>query len=513
MLHGLSLVCDTASAGRHDLNRVTYLSGIAPYTHATVFSLERNFSSRVDLSRPACALLLLMHERRALTTIPDDELLHRLAELLRDSRRNEADLVAHIGEVDLRRLYARSASPSMFRYCIHVLHLSEPEAYLRIAAARAARRHPVLLAMLADGRLHLSGIAKLAQHLTRENRDALLGRATHLSKRQIEELIAEICPRPDVPSLVRKLPGGIGREPLPPATRLPAHGENRATTGVVELSEARRRERADGAPADRIELDQAAVSASRPSAGGVPPLVALARAEASREAPEPELRPGGVSSSRCVVEPLAPSRYKVQFTASAQLKDKLERLQALLRAEVPDGDLGAVIEKAVTEKLDRLEARRFAKTRTPARTTTASQSSTAAQTHTITQAATALWPAIETQMQSQVGTQAQTPITTASTTRPRSSTLPPPGTRGHVRHISAAIRRAVHERDAGRCRYVDETGRRCPERHRLEYHHLHPFGMGGGRSPENLRLMCRTHNFYLAEHDYGPKAMAAYRTG
>ncbi len=84
---------------------------------------------------------------------------------------------------------------------------------------------------------------------------------------------------------------------------------------------------------------------------------------------------------------------------------------------------------------------------------------------------------------------------------------------GHVRHIPAAIQRAVHERDGGRCRYVDETGRRCPERHRLEYHHIHPFGMGGGHTPENLRLMCRTHDFYLAEHDYGPKAMAAYRTG
>ncbi|HEY8231675.1 MAG TPA: hypothetical protein VIJ10_03330, partial [Vicinamibacteria bacterium] len=304
-----------------------------------------------------------MHEPHALTTIPDDALLRRLAELLRNSRRTEADLVAHIGEVDRRRLYARSASPSMFRYCIHVLHLSEAEAYLRIVAARAARKHPVLLAMLADGRLHLSGIAKLAPHLTRENRDALLGRATHRSKRQIEELIAEICPRPDVPTFVRKLPDGMSQAPLPPPTHLPAHGEDRATAGVVELSEARDRVRAAGAPADRIELDQAGVSASRQSAGGVPPLVSLAGAEASREAPEPELRPGGVGSSRCVVEPLAPSRYKVQFTASAELKDKLERLQALLRSEFPAGDLGAVIEKAVTEKLDRLEARRFAKTR------------------------------------------------------------------------------------------------------------------------------------------------------
>jgi hypothetical protein len=162
-----------------------------------------------------------MHEARVLTSIPDDELLQRLAEILRDSRSTEGDLVAHIGEVDRRRLYARSASPSMFRYCIHVLHLSEPEAYLRIVAARAARKHPVLLAMLADGRLHLSGIAKLAPHLTRENRDALLGRATHLSKRQIEELIAEICPRPDVPSLVRKLPGEMARGRFRPRRACP----------------------------------------------------------------------------------------------------------------------------------------------------------------------------------------------------------------------------------------------------------------------------------------------------
>jgi hypothetical protein len=61
-----------------------------------------------------------------------------------------------------------------------------------------------------------------------------------------------------------------------------------------------------------------------------------------------------------VVEPLAPARYKVQFTASAELHDKLERLRALMRSSVPDGDLAAIVEQAVTEKLQRLESRRFA---------------------------------------------------------------------------------------------------------------------------------------------------------
>src|SRR3990172_5388660 len=132
-----------------------------------------------------------MSSTHELHSISDDDLLGRLAELLKQWRGVESDLVAHIGEVDARRLYAREAS-SMFTYCTELLHLSEAEAYLRIAAARASREHPMLLTMLEDGRLHLSGIAKLVPHLTRENREALLKRATHRSKRQIEELLAEL---------------------------------------------------------------------------------------------------------------------------------------------------------------------------------------------------------------------------------------------------------------------------------------------------------------------------------
>ncbi len=141
-----------------------------------------------------------------LKSISDDELLRRLSELLQQSRRVESELVAHIGEVDARRLYAREAASSMFAYCTEVLHLSEPEAYLRIAVARASRKHAVLLEMLSEGRLHLSGIAKLAPCLTEANRETLLARAAGKSKREIEELVAELAPKPDLPATIRKLP-------------------------------------------------------------------------------------------------------------------------------------------------------------------------------------------------------------------------------------------------------------------------------------------------------------------
>jgi hypothetical protein len=98
-----------------------------------------------------------------LRTLSDDDLLRRLNDLLAQSRRVEWQLVAHIGEVDERRLYAREGCDTVFVYCTEVLHLSEHEAYLRIAAGRAARAHPMLLMMLADGRIHLSGIGNRVQ--------------------------------------------------------------------------------------------------------------------------------------------------------------------------------------------------------------------------------------------------------------------------------------------------------------------------------------------------------------
>jgi 5-methylcytosine-specific restriction endonuclease McrA len=379
-----------------------------------------------------------MERTHSLTSFSDDELLRRLSDLLRQSRRCEADLVGHIGEVDSRRLYAREASPSMFAYCTEVLHLSEAEAYLRIAAARASREHPVLLEMLADGRVHLTAIAKLAPHLTPENREALLKRATYKSKREIEELVAELVPRPDAPALMRKLPGR--RVATPPASST-ALGPD----GVTVL-----------APPTRPGLDGVAAAPELR-----PDRVAM-RLDAA-EGTGLQLRPDGVAvppgpgnAKPAAVEPLAPARYKVQFTASAALHDKLERLRALMRFSVPDGDLAVIIEEAVTEKLERLESRRFGQTKTPRKAL---------------------------------------PVRNTSATR----------------HIPAAVRRAVYERDSGRCRYEDEQGRRCTARGGLEFHHRYPLGHGGDHSVENLSLACRAHNGYLAEVDYGRDVMARRR--
>ena len=340
-------------------------------------------------------------ELKSLSRLSDDELLVRLSNVLKQSRRVESVLVAHIAEVDARRLYAREASSSMFQYCADVLHLSEAEAYLRIAAARASRRHPALLTMLDDGRLHLSGIAVLAPHLTDTNCEELLARATHKTKRELLVLVAEIAPKPDVSPSIRKLP----------KPRQKPASEHR-TSGVE----------------------------STPS--GKSPTLEPAPAPAPETADKPP-----------VVEPLAPARYKVQFTANAELHDKLQRLEALM----PGADLASIIEASVTEKLERLEAQRLGKVKNPRKN-----------------------------------------LEDADTS---------PGGRG----IPAPVRRFVWARDQGQCTFESGDGRRCPERRGLQFHHDDPHGLGGDRSADNVRLLCGPHNLYMAEMDYGKDKMERYR--
>jgi hypothetical protein len=83
-----------------------------------------------------------------------------------------------------------------------------------------------------------------------------------------------------------------------------------------------------------------------------------------------------------------------------------------------------------------------------------------------------------------------------------------PGERRLGRHVPAAVRRAVYERDGARCTYVDARGERCRETHHLELHHRQPFGKAGAHTTANLTLHCRAHNALGAELDFGRDHMA-----
>src|SRR5262245_9795992 len=343
--------------------------------------------------------------------LSDHELLARLPALARNEREASVALVAHLAVLETRSvLYAADGYGSLFAYCRQALHLSEDAACNRIDVARACRRFPCILELLAAGTLSLTSVRLLGPHLTAENHRAVLARAENKSRSEIKALIAELAPQPDVPSLVRRLPS------IRPAAKI-----------------------VDEPPQARIAAP-AGLSVSAPL---LPP------------APRP------------VVEPLAPQRYRVQFTIGQATPEKLKWLQALLRREIPDGDPGAIFDRALSLLLEKVEAKKLGKTARPRPL-----------------------PAIR------FGTDNEA----------AEGALPP-------RDPPNAVKRAVWARDEGRCAYVSSEGRRCEELAFLEFHHRRPYAKRGEATVDNIALRCWRHNQYEAQLLFGDPGTSAGTAG
>src|SRR5262249_8972431 len=143
--------------------------------------------------------------------------------------------------------------------------------------------------------------------------------------------------------------------------------------------------------------------------------------------------------------------------------EKLRRLQTLLRREIPDGDPGAIFDRAITLLLARVESRKLVRTPRP-RSTAPIRRET-----------------------DDLGIRTPPPDHLDIRT-------PPP----EPRTMPQAVRRAVSVRDDDRCRFVSKGGRRCTERVYLQFHHVQSYAKGGPASVENVSLRCRRHNQYEA---------------
>lgn len=254
----------------------------------------------------------------------NDELLSQLEAIVGSGRRLTAELVAHLGEVEERRLHLEAAYSSMFDYCVKRLGLSEDEACRRIDVARLARRFPALYPRLASGEVSLTVAAVLKPHLTDENHERLLSAVSGKTVSRAREVIAALFPKPDVPSSVRKLPA-----PSTPVT----------TSALMPP-----------------------MPAAKPMADMDPPRT---EPPPSAEAPSLSLHAPLAPSAPTRVDPLSEARYRVQFTADGALKAKLDRARELLRHRNPSGDLGPIVERAVDLLLEQLMKERFGASSSP----------------------------------------------------------------------------------------------------------------------------------------------------
>lgn len=105
-------------------------------------------------------------------TLSNSELLEATVRAAGDEQHATAHLLTLLAELDARRLYLGEGCSSLFSYCTRVLNLSEHAAYHRIEAARAARRFPILLDLVAapDGdvtEIVTRALTVLVDHLER----------------------------------------------------------------------------------------------------------------------------------------------------------------------------------------------------------------------------------------------------------------------------------------------------------------------------------------------------------
>jgi hypothetical protein len=232
--------------------------------------------------------------RYSLTHVPDPALLRGLRALVVQDRATTAMLLAHLAEVDARKLYVPAAHPSMFSWCTHELRFSEDAAYKRIQAARTAWRFPAIFPALADGQLNLTGVLLLGPYLNPANADELLAAAAGRTKSEIEEWLARRFPRSELLPLVTALP--------------------------VESQLAPERVKLDGTQLApwQIESDDFDVDGQL-----APERVKL---------DDTQLAPGRVAAfaTSARLAPVAPGRYSLQLTIGKGTHDKLRHAQALL---------------------------------------------------------------------------------------------------------------------------------------------------------------------------------------
>jgi hypothetical protein len=261
--------------------------------------------------------------------LTDRELLARLQLLAKHDRAITVELIAHLAELARRPILVAEAH-SMFSFCHEVLGFSEDATYNRIEVAKAVRKFPVLLDRMADGSLTLSTARVLAPHLTAANHLAVLAEAAGKSKRAVEVLVARLSPRPDVPSVIRKLP--TPAPSTPPAPSAPA-----------------------AMPVDSPRGESGSVAAP-PSPTASTSLPAAPPASPQRPA-------------RSTLVALSQYRYGLTVTVGQETHDDLRRLQDFLCREVPDGDLARIVEMAVALLRKETETKKRAATDAPRRST------------------------------------------------------------------------------------------------------------------------------------------------
>jgi HNH endonuclease len=247
--------------------------------------------------------------------------------LVAQDRKTTAMLLARLIEIEDRKLHVREGHASMHAFCVRELRFSDGVAYKYINAARAARKFPAILVAVYEGRLHLRGVLMLAPYLPFGNATELLAAATHKTCEEIELLLAERFPRPDVPERLEAIPPPPAPAPMGAQWEsAPAH-EHAPGHAFVTIPE---------------QLGHCGATSAWPMHTG-------------NEPPTPRAR----------MTPLSPGRFGLRVTIDDETQDLLQRARAFMSNPAPNGEIAPVIKSALRLFVTHHEQRKYAATDRP----------------------------------------------------------------------------------------------------------------------------------------------------
>jgi hypothetical protein len=269
------------------------------------------------------------------------ELTTRLADLLRREHAAMADFLVALADFDQRKRWLELGYANLFAFLHRELGLSKGAAFYRKTAAELVHGFPEIVEPLRDGRLCMTSVVELAKVLSRENRDEVLPRFFHCSKREAAEVVAALRPRAAPPrrDVVTAL---ASAQPLAAAgmTRVDAVGPTRTSNGTVPLRMAGPDETASQSvqPAEHPDAN------SRPASPD-----SSSQPQEGREAREPLTvalhRP---RDPHDVAEPLTADLRRLHVTVSRRFLAKLDAARSALSHARP----GATAEDILEAGLD-----------------------------------------------------------------------------------------------------------------------------------------------------------------
>ena len=381
-----------------------------------------------------------------------------------------ADFLIALADFDRRRGWEALGHASLFGFINSELGLSPAPTFWRSQAARLLQDFPELIEPLRQGRLCLTTMGELAKVLTGANKETVLPRFLGISSREAKEIVAELQPResPPMRTVVRPL--------APDLLRF--------------------------APAPTVAFPPSEVPAGLQATA--PSKAAQADPE-SLWAPKVELtHPARVEPRRDEVDPLTAELSRLSTTVSRRFLQKLKAARGGLTHAIPGATTEQVLEVALDLLLEK-QAKARGQVKRP---------------RSVAATITPTTPVPSTPTSSQGRESAETPglalplTLSLPSTSTDPTTLEPTYRRTGAREtIPAAVRRAVWERDAGRCSWPLDQGGTCDSTHRLELDHIVPWAMFGGRTEDDLRLLCGLHNRLAARKAFGDRCIERYASG